>query len=204
MKRLKREEGRRRQNPEITVKIFIGLGNPGLRYSGTRHNMGHLVISELKKKNKPIEPIKKNYARGWVMDIAGQDAVAVKTTTFMNQSGIAVKKIFDRFRGDIEDYVIIHDDLDIPLGAIKLVCNKGPGGHNGVISVIEHLGSREFVRLRMGIDRQRVGDSYVDYVLSSFTREELPLVKQSVSKAALACEEIVKGGTLKAMSLYNV
>jgi len=99
--------------------------------------------------------------------------------------------------------VIVHDDLDIPVGKIKITSGKGPGGHNGVISVIKELGSMDFIRVRIGIGRARVDNSYVDYVLSSFLPEEEPLVEDSLERACLAIEEIVRSGIEKAMSLFN-
>lgn len=185
------------------MKIFIGLGNPGMQYAETRHNVGHNAVDLLKKRNDPVEAIKKSYARGYTIKIRGKTAAIFKTNTFMNHSGLAVKKIVDRFGGSLRDYIIIHDDLDIPLGEIKMVCGKGPGGHNGVSSIISELGSRDFVRVRLGIGRQKVDNSYVDFVLSKFMPEELELVDKALLKAAEACEEVVKSSVEKAMTLYN-
>ena len=185
------------------MKIFIGLGNPGPEYEDTRHNVGFRVIDELRKRHEPFDGVKTEYCRGWMSRMAGKEVLLVKPKTFINQSGIAVKKLFDRYGGDLEDYVIIHDDLDIEVGRIKIISKKGPGGHNGIISIVSILDSRDFVRVRIGIGREKAGNSYVDYVLAPFTREETPCVEKSVWTAASACEEMVRSSTAKAMSLYN-
>jgi len=185
------------------VKIIVGLGNPGMGYGGTRHNVGYRVVDLLRKKYNPAKVIKQQYYRGWETEIEGSRIVLVKPKTFMNESGIAVRKVFERFDGSLKDYLIVHDDLDIPAGGIKIIAGKGPGGHNGVISVINELGSRDFVRVRIGIGREKEGDSYVDYVLSPFFPEERPVIEKSLEKACAAIEEIARGGLEKAMSLYN-
>ncbi|MBN1444808.1 MAG: aminoacyl-tRNA hydrolase [Candidatus Omnitrophica bacterium] len=185
------------------MKIIAGLGNPETGYGNTRHNVGFMAVGLLRKEHAPAEVIKARHYRGWGIKIAGVDTVLIKPKTFMNESGIAVKKAFERFGGRFEDCIIVHDDLDIPVGRIKITSGKGPGGHNGVISVINELGSRDFIRVRIGIGRTKTENSYVDYVLSPFLPEEEPLIKDSLEKACLAIEEIIKSGIEKAMSLYN-
>ena len=185
------------------MKIIAGLGNPENEYGNTRHNAGFRVIGLLRKKHAPARVIKARYYRGWQTKIEGTDAILIKPKTFMNESGIAVKKALERFGGSFGNCVIVHDDLDIPVGRIKITSGKGPGGHNGVISVIKELGSMDFIRVRIGIGRARMDNSYVGYVLSSFLPEEEPLVEDSLERACLAIEEIVRSGIEKAMSLFN-
>ncbi len=185
------------------MKIIVGLGNPGTGYGNTRHNAGFRVVDLLRKKYNPEKVIKHRLYRGWEVTIENCPVILVKPKTFMNESGSAVKSVFDRFDGSLKDYVIVHDDLDIPSGGMKVIAGKGPGGHNGVISVISHLGSRDFVRVRIGIGREKTDDSYVDYVLSPFLPEERQLVEETMERACAAIEEIVRSGLEKAMSLYN-
>jgi peptidyl-tRNA hydrolase, PTH1 family len=185
------------------MKIIIGLGNPGLKYAATRHNVGFRVIDSLRKKNKAVNVIKTGFCRGWEAVVENRPAVFIKPKTFINESGLAVKKIFDRFGGSLEDYIVIHDDLDIDVGKIKIVSKKGAGGHNGIISIINELGSRDFVRIRVGIGRETGEKTYIDYVLSPFAPREKKLVEEAVKLAASACEEIVISSTAKAMTLYN-
>ena len=185
------------------MKIIVGLGNSGGKYEKTRHNVGFRVIDLLRKRFSPGDVVKARYYRGWETTIAGRGAVLIKPNTFMNESGLAVKKAFERFGGSLEDYIVVHDDLDIPVGRVKIIAGKGPGGHNGIISVIRELGSRDFARVRIGIGRERVDDSYIDYVLAPFLLEELPAVEDSIEKACSAIEEILRSSLEKAMSLYN-
>lgn len=185
------------------MKIIVGLGNPGLKYRNTRHNIGFRVVDLLRKKYKIKKVITHQYYRGWEIEIKNCPVVIVKPKTFMNESGYAVKKVFERFNGHPKDYLIVHDDLDIPTGSIKIIAGKGPGGHNGVASVINELGTRDFIRVRIGIGREALGDSYVDYVLSPFLPEEMPLIERAVERACAAIEEVIRGGIEKAMSLYN-
>lgn len=186
------------------MKIIVGLGNPGLEYKATRHNVGFRVIDGLRKRHETAEVIKTGYCRGWKVGMCGNEAVLIKPKTFINQSGIAVKKIFERFGGSLEDYIVVHDDLDIDLGRIKIISRKGAGGHNGIISIIDELGSKDFVRVRVGIGRNVGEKTYIDYVLSPFSKEEKPFVEEAVSLAVSACEEMVKSSVAKAMTLYNV
>jgi peptidyl-tRNA hydrolase, PTH1 family len=186
------------------VKIIVGLGNPKIGYGGTRHNIGFRVVDLLRKKHSPERVIKTQYYRGWETRIEDVGVVLIKPKTYVNESGIAVRKAFERFNGDMEDYLIVHDDLDIPVGRIKIISGKGPGGHNGIISVINELGSKDFIRIRIGIGREKIGESYVQYVLSPFLREEKPLVEESLERACSAIEELIRSGLAKAMSLYNV
>ncbi len=185
------------------MKIIVGLGNPGSDYADSRHNVGFKVVDLLRKKYSPEKIIKTQYYRGWETKIDGAAVILLKPKTYINESGIAIKKAFERFDGFLRDYLIIHDDLDIPLGKLKIIAGKGPGGHNGVISVVNELGSKDFVRIRIGIGRERVEDSYVKYVLSPFLPEEKVLLGESLDRACSSIEEIVKGSLERAMSLYN-
>ena len=185
------------------MKIIVGLGNNKIGYGNTRHNIGFKVIDLVRKKYPPVNILKTQYYRGWEIEIEGNYVVLVKPKTFMNESGIAVKKVFERFNGELNDYIIIHDELDIPLGKIKIIAGKGPGGHKGVLSVINELGSKDFIRIRIGIGRENLDMPYIDFVLSPFLSEEKPLVEQSLDKAVGAIEEIIKNGIEKAMSIYN-
>jgi|LSQX01.3.fsa_nt_gb PTH1 family peptidyl-tRNA hydrolase len=185
------------------MKIFIGLGNPGLKYQNTRHNIGFEVINSIRNKYSPKDVIKTDYCKGWIVSIAGKETVIAKPKTFVNESGVAVKKLYDRFGGSIDDYIVIHDDLDIEVGKIKIVNNKGAGGHNGISSVISELNSKDFFRIRVGIGRDIEETSYINYVLSSFKTEEKPLIEEAIKLATMACEEMVRSSTAKAMTIYN-
>ncbi|HOL22968.1 MAG TPA: aminoacyl-tRNA hydrolase [bacterium] len=186
------------------MKIIVGLGNAKIGYGNTRHNIGFKAIDLLRKKYTPSEVIKHKYYRGWRTEIAGSPIILIKPKAFMNESGIAVKKVFERFDGKLDDYIIIHDELDVPLGKIKITAGKGPGGHKGVLSVVNELGSKAFVRLRIGIGRENLDIPYVDYVLSPFLPEERHIIERALETAVSAIEEVIRSGIEKAMSIYNV
>ena len=184
--------------------IFIGLGNPGIKYKETRHNVGFKIIDILKKKYKIIEIYKKKFFNGWKILIGSKEIIILKPKTYMNESGIAVKSAIEFFNQNIENLFVIHDDMDIELGKIKIVKDKGPAGHKGIISIIENIGSNEFFRIRIGIGRPPEETSPIDYVLSPFLLSELELIRNGLEKAKKAIEEIVKSNVEKAMNLYNV
>ena len=185
------------------MKIIVGLGNPSEEYQETRHNIGYKVIGNLKKKFEVKKIFKRKFFRGWEIKINGEKTVLVKPKTFMNESGIPVQKSLESFGEKVENLVVLHDDIDIPLGEIKITMKKGPGGHKGVLSIINEVGSKDFVRVRIGIGKDTIEESRTDYVLSEFFSEEQKLVEESLKKASFACIDIVKLGIEKAMTRYN-
>ncbi|MCS7181156.1 MAG: aminoacyl-tRNA hydrolase [bacterium] len=183
--------------------IFVGLGNPGKEYSETRHNIGFRVIDKLKKNSKIIEIYKKKFFNGWKIEMEGKEVIIIKPKTYMNESGKAVKFALDFFGEKIENLFLIHDDLDIEIGKIKIIRDKGPGGHKGVISVIENIQNKNFVRIRIGIRGEKIETNYIEYVLSNFLPEEKEIVEKVIEKTVSAIKEILKSNLEKAMSLYN-
>lgn len=183
--------------------IFVGLGNPGKEYFETRHNVGFKVIDRLRKESKIIEIYRKRFFSGWKIELEGKEIIIVKPKTYMNESGKAVKFALDFFKEKVENLFLIHDELDIELGKIKIIRDKGPGGHKGVISVIENLQEKDFVRIRIGIRGEKIEGSFIDYVLSPFLIEEKEIIDKAIEKAVNAIKEIMKSNLEKAMSLYN-
>ncbi|MGC8976629.1 MAG: aminoacyl-tRNA hydrolase [Candidatus Ratteibacteria bacterium] len=183
--------------------IFVGLGNYRKEYFETRHNIGFKVIDKLKSSGKILEIYKKKFFNAWKIEIEGKELIVLKPKTFMNESGIGVKIALDYFKEKLENLYIIHDELDIELGKLKITKNRGPGGHKGVLSVIENIGSNNFIRIRIGIRGKKIDKSYVEYVLSPFLPEELEIVEKVMSKTIDAIKEILKSNLEKAMSLYN-
>ena len=170
----------------------MGLGNPGRSYERTRHNAGFLVADELarrhggswrKKKKAEVAPV----------SIGPKDATLLKPTTFMNDSGAALAGYKS------EDLIVVHDDLDLPAGDVRVKVGGGAGGHNGLRSVIQHLGP-DFVRVRVGIGRPPTGVSPTDYVLSRMDAA----VRDAVPRAADAVEAVVEDGPEAAMNRHNV
>lgn len=168
--------------------IIIGLGNPGKKYEKTRHNAGFMVLDKMVEKNdwKKSASGRLFYAK---KEIDGNTVEFLKPTAFMNNSGIAAA--YARKKHPRAEIIVVHDDKDIPLGAIKAQKNRGAAGHNGVKSVIEHLGTQNFTRVRVGIappGKTPLGDA-ADFVLDKFTPEEKEILERAV---ALAVEEIEK------------
>ena len=189
--------------PEEQIKILVGLGNPRLKYQWTRHNLGFLAIDKLISIHPLKEETKNNLVWWGKIDVAQQEIIVAKPLTFMNLSGEAVKWLNFYFKVLPCQILIIHDDLDLPWGRIKLVKEGGPGGHKGVISIQTSLGTREIPRLKIGIGRP-VLESTIDYVLSEFSpkeKEDLEIILNGVHSLI---ETVLKEGLNKAMSIFNV
>ncbi|MBI2339440.1 MAG: aminoacyl-tRNA hydrolase [Deltaproteobacteria bacterium] len=185
------------------MKIIVGLGNPGEEYEATRHNIGFLVVERLcgalngrfKKSRLREEAV--------ITDLGGAKTILVKPLTFMNLSGQAVGEVLRYYRCDPEALLVAHDDLDLDLGRIKFSRGSSSGGHNGIASIIDALGTREFCRLRIGIGRPKAGGGPVDYVLSPFARGERKEVEKVVGVSAEAAMDFLKKGIQAVMNRYN-
>jgi len=185
------------------LKLIIGLGNPGLKYQITRHNSGFLAVDEIAVgHNIPIQlkGFDSRYGKGRIGDIP---ILLVKPTTFMNISGIAVKKIVDYFKIDIQDIIVIHDDIDLPFRTIRLKAGGGHAGHKGLISIIDSLVNPEFSRVRIGIGRPFDKLTVESYVLEEFVEDELRLLPEITKTVSNAVTMIVTSGIQAAMNLYN-
>lgn len=154
------------------MKLIIGLGNPGKEYDNTRHNIGFMVIDELfkQKQTNPLWQNKFN-ATYTSLNINAEKVYFLKPLTYMNLSGTAIQEFMHYFKIETKDILIIHDDLDLPLGKYRLKVNSSAGGHNGIKSIIECLGTNSFARLKVGIGKNSHYDTK-DYVLSSFSKAE--------------------------------
>ncbi|WP_230504220.1 aminoacyl-tRNA hydrolase [Sutcliffiella rhizosphaerae] len=185
------------------MKVFVGLGNPGRQYEETRHNIGFMVIDELADKwSIPLTQSKFKGIFGQGM-VNGEKVLLVKPLTYMNLSGECVRPLLDFYKLDVEDLVVIYDDLDLPAGKLRLRQKGSAGGHNGIKSLIQHLQTQNFNRIRMGIDRPKNGPSISDYVLGKFHTEERPAIDDSIKKAADACEESLSTDFLQVMNSFN-
>lgn len=193
--------------------LIVGLGNPGDEYLNTRHNAGRIVLGELNVRHEfsGFENDKK--AKGLIAKgaIAGKKAVVLFPETFMNNSGESVRT-FVKSAKDAEKVIVVYDDLDLPMGSYKVSYDRSSGGHNGVQSVIDHLKTQQFVRVRVGISpvsasgvvKKPKGEAAVQkFILGAFTKSELETLKKLSKEIADAIECVVKEGHVKAMSQYN-
>ena len=183
------------------MKAIVGLGNPGAEYDGTRHNIGFEVIDELVRRWNAHLKSWRSMAR--VARVVDHDAVLVKPTTFMNLSGQAVGAIAGFYQVGPEDVLVIVDEVQLPLGKLRLRRSGSAGGHNGLKSVIAHIGA-DFPRLRIGVDRGEQGSNLSNRVLSPFALSERPVVQEAVQRAADAVEMFVNDGLQTAMNRFNV
>lgn len=183
------------------MKLIVGLGNPGRDYSATRHNVGFEVVDTLAKRCHTRILKRMGRALTARTTIAGQEVIFAKPQTFMNLSGEAVAYIARREKIEPSEILIISDDLNLPLGKIRIRKGGSAGGQKGMRSIISHLGTEEFPRLRIGIGSAR-GDA-VDHVLSRFRRQEIPIIRETIQAAADAVEMIVAEGIETAMNKYN-
>lgn len=192
------------------MKLVVGLGNPGEEYRMTRHNVGFEVVDELVQHKccysglAPLMARLNKSLKSEILEceIEDKNVILAKPQTFMNDSGIAVKKLVVSYQlSVVGDLIVVHDDISLELGQVKISKGAGAGNHNGVQSIINHLKTQDFIRVRCGIGR---GEGILhDVVLSKFTPDEKETVEQMVKKASEACVMIVEEGLEKAMNEVN-
>ena len=185
------------------MKIIVGLGNPGIPYRMTRHNIGFQVADRLAKMNHILISTKRFKALYGKGRIDSQEVVLAKPMTFMNRSGEAVNKALRFFCVGMEDLIVIHDDLDLPLGRLRFKRRGGDGGHQGVRSIIEMTGGNSFLRLKVGIGRPPQGMDPAEYVLDVFDKIEQSQLDQILSQAAESLRVMLLEGLEAAMNRYQ-
>ncbi|MGF1509990.1 MAG: aminoacyl-tRNA hydrolase [Myxococcota bacterium] len=183
--------------------LVVGLGNPGDRYADTRHNVGFWVVDRLAEAAGAHSFEKKFKARVARVRIGTQDVFLMKPETFMNLSGESVGPAVGFFKVPVNQVVVVHDDLDLDVGRVKLKKGGGHGGHNGLRSLIQHLPASDFLRVRLGIGRPPPRWEATDYVLGRFSGEDAELAAQAVEDAAEAVKQIVSEGIGRAMNRFN-
>ena len=193
-----------RERNERTMKMIVGLGNIGTRYDETRHNTGFMVVDQLARDyHLGAFTHLKQEAVAVSGVINGEKVMLVKPTTFMNDSGRAVGPLVDYYDIDLDDLVIVNDDLDMPVGKVRLKTHGASGGHNGLKSIISALGTKNFNRVKVGIDHPQHG-TVVSQVLGKFSKEERPKFDQAVEQAEHALEDWINGEDFaKLMNAYN-
>ncbi len=185
------------------MRLIIGLGNPGRRYRGTRHNVGHEVVQCLAARLR-VQLEEDGWARIGRARVDGGTVVLAIPDTYMNVSGQAVKDLLRRRRRRPDELLVVHDDLDLPLGQLRLRPGGGSGGHNGLRSIMEEIGTGMFPRLRIGIGRPPAGVDPAEFVLERFTAEERRVIDGVVPRAADAALAAAAEGLEAAMNRYNV
>ena len=183
------------------MKVIVGLGNPGKKYSDTRHNIGFRVLEEVARRHGVQKEESRFDALIAHIMLGGQKVLLVKPLTYMNLSGKAVQPLMRWFKLDLSDLIVIYDDMDLPPGTLRLRAQGGSGGHKGMASIIERLGSQEFARIRIGIGRP--DNEAIDWVLGKFSPTEQKLMEEVIGQAAAAVECWVKQGIERAMNEYN-
>ena len=182
------------------MKCLIGLGNPGAEYEGTRHNLGFMVVDRVAKlKKMEFKPGKGKY---WESEDRSGSFLLMKPTTSMNNSGIAVIEVKERYGIPSSDMMVIYDDLDLPFGSVRIRERGSAGGHHGMESVIYHLNTEDFPRIRLGIDDENRSDD-VDFVLSRFEDAQLDEVEKAVNYASEGALEFIYNSIYMSMNKYN-
>ncbi len=181
------------------MKLLVGLGNPGKEYEQTRHNIGFMIIDYFLKEA--------NWQEKWnalitETRINNEKVIIIKPLTYMNLSGNAVSLVCNFYKISSEDILVIQDDLDLPIGTFRLKTNSSDGGHNGIKSIIEKLGTKDFARLKIGISNNKSIDTK-DYVLAKFNKEELNTLKDLFPTIQKVITSFIENGAYKTMNLYN-
>jgi len=183
--------------------LIVGLGNPGRRYKNTRHNIGFMVLEKLAA-SWDVDLKQKSFDALWNRGkIAGKNVILAMPQTYMNLSGNAVKKLLAYFKGDVNQLIVIHDDLDLPYGTVRLKTGGGNAGHKGLISISTCLGSGDFMRVRLGIGKPADKSDTEEYVLRPFNKEEVSVLPEIIQSAADAATEIVLADIQTAMMKYH-
>ena len=182
------------------TKAVFGLGNPGLPYALTRHNIGFEVIDLYRKVHRAK---KKGRIEGSALVYSIDDLLLIKPMTYMNESGLAVRTVLEKHRIEPSDAIVVYDDLDLVLGRIRILAAGGAGSHKGMQSVIQTLGTEEIPRLRIGIEIEARDNSGRDFVLDRFTKEEWGQVLPAVRSAVEAIDVFCGRGIYEAMTRFN-
>ncbi len=165
------------------IRLIVGLGNPGKKYEDTRHNVGFMVVNALLRYFKLRDYTEECLAHLYKINILGREVLIAKPHTYMNNSGLAVLNLVETYDISPEEMIVVHDDLDLPLGKTKLKFSGSSGGHHGIESIVKEIKTDKFYRLRVGIGRPKDRNKVVDYVLSPFSREEEEILYKVLEKS---------------------
>ncbi len=183
------------------VQLIVGLGNPGPKYAQTRHNVGFLFVDELARaQGVSCRPEAKFHGEVCKVHLAGREVWLLKPGTFMNRSGQAVAALARFYKIPAEAILVVHDELDIPAGQVRLKQGGGHGGHNGLRDIIQQLGSRDFLRLRIGIDHPGTAREVTNYVLGKPSPEQRQRIEAAIDEALRVLPQIIEGDLAPAMN----
>ena len=190
------------------MKLIVGLGNPGRKYEKNRHNLGFMCLNHFARTHAIKFDKRQAGARTGSGEAGGSQVILARPQTYMNQSGLAVSRLVGKFKVNLDDLLVIHDDLDLPTGKIRLRRGGSSGGHKGIDSVATELGSQGFVRLRVGIGRPDdltdiAEADIIDYVLGNFTPDEKQVITQALPGVSEAILCLLNEGLTVAMNKYN-
>ncbi len=185
------------------MKLIVGLGNPTAQYNGTRHNVGFSVISELAEQYNIDIGGRKHKAVYGKGVIAGHKVILAMPQTFMNLSGESVRELADYYKLKPEQIIVVYDDINLPVGKLRIRKKGSAGGHNGMKNIIRHLGTEQFPRVRVGVGEKPKYMDLADYVLSRFDKMELEDIRQGCTNACHAISLMLKDGIDEAMNQYN-
>lgn len=184
-------------------KIIAGLGNPGTKYARTRHNIGFEVVDALAEKlNISLDKNKFDSLYNQFRSPSGTVFI-IKPQSYMNLSGIPIQKFASYYKVQMDDIVVVHDDMDLAFGQIKIVISRGHGGHNGVRSIIKEFGKKDCIRVRIGVNHPGTSRDVTGHVLGKFSPEEQKKMDQVIDTASNACLHILENGPTSAMNLFN-
>lgn len=183
--------------------LIVGLGNPGEKYTFTRHNAGFLAIDYIAQ-NQRIE-VKKIKHKAIIGEgtIAGEKVVLVKPQTYMNLSGQSIQELVSWYKIDVDKIIIIYDDVSLPVGSLRIREKGSAGGHNGIKSIIANLNTDVFTRIKIGVSAKPEDYNLADYVLGKFTKDEQKIIFETLEKVDAAVEEFIRNGAESAMNKYN-
>lgn len=185
------------------MHIIIGLGNPTREYQATRHNIGFDAITRISDDYRIPLDFKKHKAICGKGYIEGEKVILAQPQTYMNLSGESVRELADFYKAAPEEIIIIYDDISLAVGQLRLRSKGSAGGHNGIKSIISHLGTQEFPRIKVGVGDKPKGWDLADYVLSRFHNDEQPIIREALKNTSDAVRAILKDGMESAMNIYN-
>jgi PTH1 family peptidyl-tRNA hydrolase len=183
--------------------LIVGLGNPGTKYGANRHNVGFRCVEHLASAHSLSFDRRQKRASLALGTVLQRSVILAKPRTFMNRSGYAVAALVHFYRVTLDRLLVVYDDLDLPLGTLRMRPSGGSGGHRGMRSIVNQLGSRDFARLRIGIGRPPGRMDPADYVLQDFSADEEVLLEEALGQAVTAVEAWLRDGIEQAMTLHN-